>query len=366
MRVLLALPLALAACGDNLSGPLDPNTDGVDPSGATETDTTARYAPAICDVQSYPTVQVDSLDSAVRAVPFDGGAALFMVPKTGGVLRGVLVDGRGSVVGDPAGTKLAGDAAFTGLAASRVDERFIVNVVAGDRTRITAVRDDLGDVRELADVEGALVGDRTMMQVRGTRVATTGGPKGMVATSFDMEWTEMGTGVVAQSVPISMSSAAYGTDAMIAWSTTTECHLTGVGSQIEATQPYACKNNRIAVDFAQRGGWMVYERDGSIMIARIDATRHDMIASQQLLVAYGRSPRIAFDGKTFWASYIEPHGNVVVGMIDETGDLDSTAVDGLTPATDAYDLAVAQGTAWVFAADHNGLGGARICKELQP
>ncbi len=367
MRVLLALPLVLtAACGDNLAGPADPDNSGADQTGAVETDTTARYLPEICDVQSFASVKLDAKDSVVRAVSLPTGAAVFTVPKSGGLLRGVLVDGRGNITGNAEGTKVRSDLSFTSLSASRIDDRLVVSLVSGDQTHITAVRDDLADFRELAVASGALASDTTMMHVRNARVSITGSSAGMVATTFDNAWQSMGSQMMSTSVPTSVTSAPYGTDAMIAWSTANECHLVRTSAGIESMQPYPCQNGRLAVDYAQRGGWMVYERDTTIMIARILANGHNMIANEAVLAPYGRAPRVAFDGQNFWASYLDAHGDVIVGTLDETGDLHSLAISGTQPSADGYDLAVGGGSAAVFAIDANGLGATRVCRILQP
>lgn len=366
MRSFLAISMALAAgCGDNLSGPADPIEDGADQGGAVDTNTTARVLPAVCATRSWDSVAYDAKDSVVRAVPTVTGATLFMVPKSGGMLRGFEVDGRGNVIGDPTGRKIRSDMMFTDVSATRHDERYIVGLVGNGQVSINAVRDDLADYRELAVTSGSLVGDQTIVKARNTRIATTGGAGGMMATHFDSVWASMGSEAFAPSVPVSMTTAAYGNDAMIGWSTETTCHLQRVAAGIESTQPYACKNGRLAVDFADRGGWMVYERGESVMIARIEADGHNQIANENLLARFGSSPRIAFDGTHYWVSYINFHGDVVVGMVDSTGALDSTAIDGTQPMHDSYDLAVAAGTAWVFALDHNGLGATRICKIAQ-
>lgn len=367
MRVLLALPLVVsAACGDNLSGPQDPETEGVDPRDATETVTVERYSPQVCGAQTFPSVRLDAKDNAIRAVPYPGGMALFAVPSDGGMLRGVLLDGRGNVIGDPAGQKIRSDLAFTSLAASRVDDRFVVGLVAGDRTHITAIRDDLGAFRELAVADGALVGDTTVMHTRGSRVTVTGGATGLVVTAFDTAWAERGSTVVSTSAPTSMTSVPYGTDAVVAWSTATECHIRGVAGQTESMQPYPCQDGRIALDFASRGGWMVYERDASIMIGRLEADGHEVIANERVLAPMGRAPRIAFDGSAFWVSYIGADGDVVVGMLDKTGALPELASTGMAPVASSYDLVVDLGKAAIYATDGRGLGATWVCKTREP
>ena len=330
-----------------------------------DTNTATKLLPEICATRTWDTVTYDAKDSVVRAVPTVTGATLFMVPKNGGMLRGFEVDGRGMVIGDPAGRKIRNDLAFTDLSATRHDDRYVVGLVHAGQVSITAVRDDLADYRELAVAWGSLVGEQTVVQARNTRVTTTGGAGGMMSTEFDANWASMGSTEFARSVPISMTSAAYGNDAMVAWSTETTCHLQRVASGIESSQPYACKNGRLAVSFEERGGWMVYERGDSVMIARIEANGHNQIANENQLARFGSSPRIAYDGANYWVSYINVRGDLVVGMVDKTGSLDSTAVEGTQPMHDSYDLAIAAGSAWVFALDHNGLGATRLCKVAQ-
>jgi hypothetical protein len=366
MRSFLAISMALAAgCGDNLSGPADPIDEGADQGGAVDTNTTAKLLPEICATRSWDSVAYDAKDSVVRAVPTVTGATLFMVPKGGGMLRGFEVDGRGMVIGDPTGWKIRSDQMFTDVSATRHDERYIVGLVSNGQVSINAVRDDLADYRELAVAPGSLVGDQTVVKARNTRMAATGGAGGMLATQFDAVWASMGSDELARSVPVSITTAAYGNDAMVAWSTETTCHLQRVAAGIESSQSYPCKNGRLAVDFAERGGWMVYERGESVMIARIEATGHNQIANENQLARFGSSPRIAFDGSHYWVSYVDFRGDLVVGMVDSNGTLDSTAIEGTQPMHDSYDLAVAAGTAWVFALDHNGFGATRLCKVAQ-
>jgi hypothetical protein len=358
--------MALAAgCGDNLSGPADPIDDGADQGGAADTNTTQKLLPEICATRSWDSVTYDAKDSVVRAIPTATGATLFMVPKSGGMLRGFEVDGRGTVMGDPAGRKIRSDMSFTDLSATRLDERYIVGLVANGQVSITAVRDDLADYRELATATATLMGDQPMVKTRNTRVAATGGVGGMTATHFDAAWASMGSQELARSVPVSMTTAAYGSDAMVAWSTESTCHLQRVAAGIESEQPYPCKNARLAVDFADRGGWMVYERGESLMISRIEVDGHNQIANQNQLVRFGSSPRIAFDGSHYWVSYINFHGDLVAGILDGTGSLDSAAIEGTQPMHDAYDLTVSSGAAMVFALDHNGFGATRLCKIAQ-
>jgi hypothetical protein len=366
MRSFFAISLALVAgCGDNLSGPEGLPDEQAPENGNEAADPTARIKPEICGVRTWDEVVYEAKDTELRAVGTESGAAVFMVPRSGGMLRGFVVDGRGLISGDPKGLKIRNEGIYTSLSAGRVDGRFVVGLVAGDHTSVNVIREDLGDYRELAVVDGAFIGDATMMHSRNTKVTTTGGSSGMLMSTFDANWAPMGTRVVARSVPISMTSAAYGTDAMIGWSTPTECHVQRVASGIESMQPYPCSNNRIAVDYASRGGWMVYESGPSVMIGQIRADGHNQIANELPLVQHGSSPRIAFDGARFWVSYIDERGDVVVGFLDNHGAFDSRVMDGTRPMAGAYDLAVIGGSPWIYAIDGNGVGATKLCAVAQ-
>lgn len=362
MRSFIAIGMALVAgCGDNLSVDDDsylPATEGTDTAVP---EMALRLTPQICSTQSWESVTYDAKDSIVRAIPSNIGAAVFMVPKSGGMLRGFQVDGRGVVTGNLAGEKIRTNATFTDLSATHVDGRLVVSAVTGTQTSVMTIRDDLQDYRELSLVDGNFLGTATVMRVNNTRVTTTGGTSGMLATGFDASWAPLGTVVVARSVPVSMTSAAYSNDAMISWSTPTECHLQRLGAGIESMRPFPCINGRLAVDYTTHRGWLVYERDGGIMIAKIIVDGQNQIASEQPLVRFGTSPRIAYDGAHYWVSYIDGRGDIVMGLLGSTGVLAGVAIEGTQPLAGAYDIAMVGGNPWVVALDGSGMGATKMC-----
>ncbi len=362
MRSFFAISLALVAgCGDNLSGPQGLPDEAAPEDGVQAGDPTFRVSPEICGARSWDQIAVDAKDSELRAVGTDRGVDVFMVARGGSMLRGFQLDGHGLVIGDPQGQKIRSDALFTGLSAARVDDRLVVGLVSGTQTTLNVIRDDLGDYRELAVVDSTLIGDSTMMHSLHARVAATGGASGMLMTMFDANWTAMETRSVARSVPVSMTSAPYGGDAIVAWSTTNECHLQRVASGVESMRPYPCLDSRLAVDYASGGGWMVYEAGEGLMLGRISVGNHNQIANQIELVRNGRAPRIAFDGQRYWVSYLDARNDVVVGFLDDNGALDWTWIDGTQPADGAYDLAVIAGVPWVYAMDGRGVSATRLC-----
>ena len=363
MRSFFAISLALiTGCGDNLAGdPTDPVEENGDLSGSVEDDgTIQRLIPTVCASRAWPEVLVEAKDSDLAVVAMTHGAAVFAVPKSGGDLRGFLVDGRGLVMGDPAGIKII-TGAFTGVSATVTDSRLIVGLVDGSNVNVNVLRDDLGDFRALATVAGSYVGDATVMHARGERITATGGATGMVLSTFDSQWTSVGSELLARSVPSGMTTTAYGNDAMVAWTTAGECHLQRVASNIHSEQAFPCTNGRLAVDYGARSGQLVYQDGEDILLSNIVVSSHNEIANRLFLAPGGKAPRITFDGTRYWISYTNIHNDVVVGYLDEKNNLVSTAIEGMRPMGDAYELAFVNGAVWVYALDETGFNASRMC-----
>jgi hypothetical protein len=364
MRSFIAVSMVLmAGCGDNTAGdPAGPQDDHGDLTGGIDDDgSVARLLPEVCASRAWPEVLAEAKDTDLAVVPTAHGAAVLAVPRTGGALRGFLVDGRGQVIGNPTGTKIIGGN-FTGLSATVADGRVVVGLVDGANVSVNVLRDDLGDFRSLASVTGSFVGDATLMHARGTRITATGGANGMYMSSFDSAWAPSGSALLARSVPTSMTSTAYGNDAMVAWSTTTECHLQRYASNIHSEQPFPCANARVASNYDDRSGQLVYEAGEGIMISDIQVSAHNELATQNTLVPRGHAPRITFDGTRYWISYLNVHGDVVVGYLDGKNTLVSMAIEGTRPFNDAYEIAVINGSLWVYALDaETGFNANKIC-----
>ncbi len=362
MRSFFAISLALiTGCGDNLAGDPDNVDEAGDLSGAIEDDgIIPRLLPEVCASRAWPEVFVEDKASDVAVVPMTHGAAVFAVPKTGGDLRGFLVDGRGLIMGDPAGTKII-SGTFTGVSATVTDGRLIVGLVDGNNVAVNVVRDDLGDFRALASVAGSFIGDATVMHARGERITATGGATGMVLSTFDSQWASLGSQVLARSVPTGMTTTAYGNDAMVAWTTTTSCNLQRVASNIHSEQSFPCTNARLAVDYGTRSGQLVYEDGADILLSNIRASSHNEIANQLFLAPGAKAPRITFDGTRYWVSYTNLRNDVVVGYLDEKNNLVSTAIEGMRPMQDAYELAFVNGAVWVYGLDETGFNASKMC-----
>lgn len=364
MRSIFAVSLALiTGCGDNLSGdPVEPQPENGDLTSGVEDDgIVPRLVPEVCASRAWPEVYVEAKDSDLAVVAMTYGAAVLAVPKTGGDLRGFLVDGRGLIMGDPTGMKIIGGK-FTGVSATVADSRLIVGLVDGQNISVNVLRDDLGDYRSLATVAGSYVGDATVMHARGERITATGGATGMVLSTFDSAWASVGSELLARSVPTGMTTTAYGNDAMVAWTTATgECHLQRVASNIHSETTFPCANARLAVDYGSRAGQLVYEDGGDLLLSNILVSSHNEIANQLMLAPGAKAPRITFDGTRYWVSYTNIHNDVVVGYLDDKNNLVSTSIEGMKPMNDAYELAFVNGAVWVYALDESGFNASKMC-----
>lgn len=364
MRSFFAISLVVVAgCGDNLEDSIDPGDLGGPTTVGVEDDgRVPRLVPEVCAAQTWPDVVVDAKDLELRVVQMAEGAGVLGVPRGGGPLRGFLVDGRGEIIGDRQGTLIRDDGAYTSVAANVQDGRLVVGLIEQGIVKISVLRADLGAYVDLAKLPGELVGDAAMLPTRDQRVAAVGGSSGMVMGTFDSAWAPMGTEVFARSVPTSMTSATYGLDAMVAWSTANQCHLERVASGIYSVQDWACRNGRLATDYASRGGELVFEQGEGLMLSNIRASGHNEIANSRPLVPLGHAPRIAFDGERFWVSYLSSHGDVVVGYLDDQDTLVSVPLADMQPAPDAYDLAFINGAIEVYAFDPViGFTAQRLC-----
>ena len=88
---------------------------------------------------------------------------------------------------------------------------------------------------------------------------------------------------------------------------------------------------------------------------------HNEIANQLLLAPGAKAPRITFDGTRYWISYTNLRNDIVVGYLDETNHLVSTAIEGMRPMQDAYELAFVNGAVWVYGLDDTGFNASKMC-----
>lgn len=362
MRSFLAISLMVIGCGDNLgtgedTGDHDTNTAGVDNSG----EVINKLIPQVCAAHSWPSVFAQDKNLDLRAVPTQQGAAIFSVGRSGSSLYGFVVDARGLIIGDANGTKVL-DGNFTNISATEIDGRLVVAALDDSKIFVNMLSDDLTEARLLGTMSGTMLGDTLMMHAREHYVSVAGSPSGIVTSTFDSNWTDMGSELIEHSSPLSMTSTRYGNDAMIAWSTPGDCHLSRVAAETHDMQNFPCRNNRIAANFATKSGHMVFEENGAIHRSTIIVGAHNEIANNNQLVPSGKSPRIVFDGKRYWISYINTHGDITLGYLESDGSLASMALEGIRPTDGAYDLSVIDGEVWLYAFDgDNRFSANKMC-----
>lgn len=363
MRPFLAISLVLmTGCGDNLGSEDDLGTHGDTDSPVEDNGVLAKLRPEVCAASSWDSVVPTAKDVDLAVVQMPQGAGILSVAKQGGYLQGFLADARGLIIGDVAGTKVRTDNVWNGVSASIVDGHLVVGLTAGEKTSISVIRDDLGEYREIGVFEGNVIGDAPVVYARGQRLTTTGGAVGIVTNTFNEAWAPMGSEVVQRSVPTNMTTTPYGNDAIVAWSTGSECHLQRIAANTHSMQPFACNNTRLAMNFDDRAGQMVYETGENISISDIRINSHGEIANQLELVTRASSPRIVFDGEHYWVSYLNQHGDIVVGYLDEDHSLVTTQLEFTRPEHDAYELAVINGAVWVYSVDRDtGFGAHKLC-----
>lgn len=363
MRPILAMSLVvMTGCGDNLGDGGLGDVHSGDEAPVEDLGVLSKLRPEVCATRSWDTVVPTAKDLDLAVVQMPQGAGILSVPKQGGYLHGFLVDARGLIMGDVIGTKIRTDGEWTSLSAGIVDQRLVVGLSDGTKTSISVIRDDLGDFRELAEVDGGVLGDAPIVYTRGTRVTATGGATGVLTSSFSQAWAPIGSEVVQRSVPTSMTTATYGGDAVVAWTTGSECHLQRLAAGTHSQQGIACNNPRLAMNFGDRAGELVYEAGAGIAISDIRIGSHGEIVNQFSLTREGTSPRIVFDGERYWVSYLNTHGDIIVGYLEEDHSLVATALEWTRPEHGAYDLAVIDGAVWVYSVDRDtGYGAHKLC-----
>ena len=361
MRPSLAIVVTLVGGCATEPDALDSRHTEATPGGLQDTNIVKRLVPEVCGARRWDTVHPASKNVDLAVVATKLGATVLTVDRVGGTLDGFTLDGRGLIMGNVQGTKIRSDFPFTSVAAGITDGRLVANLVSTDkRVHVTAISDDLSQQREIGVLDGNVSSDLPITHIRGERASAVGGAAGMLLTTFNKTWTQTAIEPFARDVPTSMTGAAFGEDTMVAWSTASTCTLQRVASNITSTQPAPCENPRLAASYAARNAEMMWEQGEHVLLTDIDLNQTNELASEHVL-AKGSSPRIVFDGQRYWGSYLDTHGNVVVGYLNDKASLSSIALTDVTPQHDAYDLVVLENGVWVFAVDGAGFTAQKLC-----
>jgi hypothetical protein len=354
------LVVVLAACAENPVGVPDEGTDGITiPDDVTSVSIT-RMAPSVCGVATWPEKVADTnVDLSVAGR--DSGAAL--LTTAGGVARGMTVDKRMSLVSDQS---IPGSFDRAGI--SYAANRYTATTMQNGSVDVWMMTDDLTSSDLLFTVDGTALAKQTFLPIQGGLVMPVGDQNGITLHRLADSYEPIASARFATTDPVEgMTAASTGTTALFAWTTSKNCFLgstDGVNAKVTDPKFDACQNPHLAVDTGSLRGVLMYDSPEGV---RLSITKNIYLTTSDVLYSRGTSPRALFDGKNFWVSWINDRGIVVVGIVDmTTHEVMTTAVVDPRPSANSYELAMVNGSPWVFAVDADGYSGHRLCATPVP
>ncbi len=314
----------------------------------------ARVHPAVCATNTL-TVNTSDPDIALAGTPT--GATVFWVPKAGGDLSGLTLDlGLQQVVAP----RPIRNGTFTAVGANYIDDTLIATAVSSSRALVHIVPQDLASFNEIANVDGSFASEAALIHVAGARLTPTACSGGLNINPYT-GWTSDGTvTTVATSQTTGLDSTPFGNEALSMWSTADGCHLerhTTKSTGVATHRPNeTCDAPRLASDGTT--AIAMYESSGT-MISQMPfgADQFDTVVP----FASGRSPRMVFDGASYWAGYLDPTGALVVGYFDGAGGFSSITLGDVTPKHDAFELAWIDNKLWDVSMTDTSMTAHQIC-----
>jgi hypothetical protein len=364
-RLLAAVLLLSAACGDNLSGDPGQKQPGLgDPAGTPVP--AQRWVPEVCGAREFTTLAATDPATDLALAPTPLGTAVLTVPRAGGTVTGFAFDDRMNIMTDPAGTKIPIAGSFTEVSASQIGGRLVSAERGTGFVRVNLLSDDLTNPQEIAKLPAGYVGKPAMLNAQRDRVVPIADATGLTIHQFDSSWNWIASKQVGMSKPsIGLATTPLGESAMVAWSTNYDCHirvLTGFASGGGSTMLEPCASPRLAANPFNDSAVLVYEGADGVHYGQI--SHGAMNPKTQLVMPDTTNPRVVFDGQYYWVSFIDVRGDVVAGFINENGDVVTTAIAGTQP-NGSYELALVNGHPWVFSVEDGGYSAHRLCIQAQ-
>jgi hypothetical protein len=313
----------------------------------------------ICDETSWEILpDSKNIDLSVAATP--SGSTLLSVPAEGGAVRGFRLDQRGDLF-DRDLITIRDDQNFTSVSAATTDGRLVVASKTPDRVALDLISDDLGSVHKLGEFAGHLIAETPVISTGTTRYAFVGGAEGLIAQGFVGGTWEAAQPIQLTTTPVTaMAAMPAFRDAVVMWSHADHtCHVQEMSTRTSTMQHYACDDVHLAIDDRNRAT-AVFTEDGGVFLASLEIKDGPHFSARQRL-GDGSSPRAVFDGTRTWISYLDPHGTVTVGFLDDAGTFHSR---GLT-TTGAYELANTGNGTWVVGVDDAKFSATRVCARPQ-
>lgn len=348
----------VSACADSPVGVPD-GTDGtnvppvdVDVNGA---EPAPRLAPTVCGAASWA-AKVPDTKMDISVARRLNGAAITTTPIGGGTATGFVVDPRGRIEYD--GTLAA---SADKLSVSYAANRLASTVVSNGNIDINLMADDMSSSQLVTSVPGNVVAKPAFVPVGGNLVMPVGGNTGMSIYRFADSYEPIDSRLVIASAPVvSMTAASFGTKTLTAWSTAHECYvaeINGLEAGNVSKVDLPCAGARLAVDPSSLYGVMVYDTPAGAVVQVTQGAK--LFAAQTF--AGMTAPRVMFDGKRFWVSYLDKRGDILVGFINEKREVLTLGLNFVRPFESSYELAMVDGSPWVFALDADGYTGHRLC-----
>lgn len=357
------LLLLLVACGDNLTddGVVSGLPDQVHPNG--NGTALPRYVPAVCGVQSWTTdLAADAMN--VSVAPHPAGAAVLAVPRAGGSIAGFVLDTRMDMIN---ATKVPIDGTYTQVTASYLNDRTVAAAVHDDTIVVSLLDENLANPQLLAKVPGRFLAEPAFFHTQSELVMPVVGDDGLWLHRFDKSLTLLDSKHVLATAPATaMTAAQLGVAMLTAWSTESDCHLMLTSTYSPGTTAHvesACNAPRVAVDQHTGAGVMVFEGTDGVHEMPIQQTQFG--GASRLVRPGSSAPRTLFDGTSFWVSYLDERGDIIVGFLDANRHLVSMSLAGPKPTAGAYDLVMVGQNPWVLSLGSDGYSAYRLCVEPQ-
>lgn len=325
-------------------------------------DTTSPLAPAQCEATGpLATAAAANVDLAVATTPT--GASLFWVPLASGNLQGIDVasDRTASAV-----TTIA-TGTFTESSAAYLDGRLLATGLTSSRSLVHDVPQPIAVGTQIGNFAGDHVAKRSLVHVGPDRVVATSCSDVQYHT-FDATWTGI-EGTYNHASPqtdhVDITDVGARALTVVSTGTNTMCEYyvgTDKATNASRTSSTPCEAARLASDGADQIA-MVIQDSGYVLLV-IDAT--DTVNAQNAMtVASGSAPRVLRFDNRFWVTYLDPAGHIVIGFLDDTNTLLTRTLDDTTATAKGYELAMFDGSPWVFAVDAGtaDIYGRRLCAQ---
>ena len=353
--------LVVAACGDATVATPPIGGHGGSDSGEVAPPAPHAWQPEVCGAEQWTTAVPPNPAVAISVVKTpDGGATIFSVPEAGGTIVAFAIDDRMDAIGTAKKIPLAEN--FTAVSGSAVAGRLVTAARDQNIVRVDLLDSDYNPT-ELAKLDGYLVPEPALFETDGARIVPYAGGNGLMLQVFDSGWNKTSLAQLVPSAPATgIAATQFGQATLIAMSTASDCYLqmlvtTSGGSASHLTYP--CANPRLAANISPGMAGMVFEGDGGVRFINLSHTQ--MGGASMLLRPDATAPRIVFDGRQYWVSYLDARGQLDVGFIDDNNHLVSTAVYDVFPVQQAHALVMIGGAPWAISLDASGYAAHKLC-----